>query len=1276
MSQYVDNFIKQHKEYFNRNKVVIETNEWNKNDKFDLKIKEYSENLLSIKNNNYEDSEKDLQDLEKNILKFTQNFAKTKAALFKQENDLTNSIVGRITSFIKEVEKSGDRKETKVQKFIDNTVGIINVHIKKCNEYLNYSLDNLNQDVVEDDVEFRTNEILFQDNIFSQKIKIQEILENLNISGDVENNVIRFFEDRKASLPMIDVLPFINPDIKDLTDKLKLKRVISDKEFYIHKRDRGDIIPKWEEKKHYWEQKPDVLKFWWNEWMKITLGFEIDGYFIHPWLYYHLNFYKTPIPQADGSEPIISPYLRDNEWYISELLKKADKKKDRGILLFGSRRFSKSVGMSSICDWKALTKANASTSIKSGSAGDLSELTSKIETSMNYMESAFKMHTPKGDWDKEVIIGLKPDANNTIIHSRHLIKNLDSGAKSATQKTAGGAPSVSLYEEIGKASWIKAYRAELPAFQTEFGWKTTVIGVGCVCAGTKVWNNFGKLISIEDLKKEEGIIGFDIKNDEISKEDISYWQEPHEKVCYRLETNKGRILECSEDHPILIRDKWANHNRVNFKKTQSFIEIKDIEVGDSLCVVERVNIWGKQRMFDPRLIGWLVGDGSYGFKQSARLMNADESILSYVHKNYKTSVYFSAPTKDGRVLEKINISGILPELRKLEIYGQTKDNKRLPKNIEAYNKKDVCEFIGGYYDADGCIYTNNKSGETFIKLTSANEFIIREMQILLQKLGIHGNVMYGKMSISDKSTRGHYDLIIKDKKSILEFYKNIKFSIVKKQENFKRGVLNLKNKKGRNVRGFEGMRFERVTSIENIGIKPVYNLTAEKTNTYIANGIITHNTSGEVSLTGDAMQAVTNPESLFFMEMDWDMFEKVLPLNFEPTWKRRTFASFVPGQMAYYTGFKRIERGFGEFLGIKSKELDKIRILQTDWINNTEVLRRDRKLLEKDAFGLQQLTVFYPLDPEECFLSPDKNPLPYLEAKRQKEKIILEGDTGRQCYLSKDQTGRIIADFDLNKKVAEYPHTGGFIDSPILLFEELPENRPPYYLYAAGFDDYKQDESDNSESVGTLYIYKRNLPGVKNGGQIVASMSTRPDPHTKMHKQWKLLLEAFNCQAFGENEDMDFKKFLDNQRLTNIFLTPSMDFESSEQVKYGGTRKYGWQPTPKNKKFLFGLFMDFCWAPFTITDENDNEIELIGVQLIKDVALLDEIINYSKEKNVDRITAMMGALGLDFKYFLEYLFPKVNHNQREEQQKTNKKPSQNLAQKMFKTTGKMNHFRQ
>lgn len=49
-----------------------------------------------------------------------------------------------------------------------------------------------------------------------------------------------------------------------------------------------------------------------------------------------------------------------------------------------------------------------------------------------------------------------------------------------------------------------------------------------------------------------------------------------------------------------------------------------------------------------------------------------------------------------------------------------------------------------------------------------------------------------------------------------------------------------KNKKRWYKNDFE---YETIRSTENIGLQTVYNLTADDTNTYIVNGIITHNSS-------------------------------------------------------------------------------------------------------------------------------------------------------------------------------------------------------------------------------------------------------------------------------------------------------------------------------------------------------------------------------------------------------------------------------------------------
>jgi len=76
-----------------------------------------------------------------------------------------------------------------------------------------------------------------------------------------------------------------------------------------------------------------------------------------------------------------------------------------------------------------------------------------------------------------------------------------------------------------------------------------IFAYGCVCAGTKVWTNDGRLVNIEDLKKEDGIVGY--MDDFPVKNTIGTLLEPKEKPCIRITWANGNYLECSTDHPIL-----------------------------------------------------------------------------------------------------------------------------------------------------------------------------------------------------------------------------------------------------------------------------------------------------------------------------------------------------------------------------------------------------------------------------------------------------------------------------------------------------------------------------------------------------------------------------------------------------------------------------------------------------------------------------------------------------------------------------------------------------
>lgn len=400
-------------------------------------------------------------------------------------------------------------------------------------------------------------------------------------------------------------------------------------------------------------------------------------------------------------------------------------------------------------------------------------------------------------------------------------------------------------------------------------------------------------------------------------------------------------------------------------------------------------------------------------------------------------------------------------------------------------------------------------------------------------------------------------------------------------------------------------------------------------------------TGGETDLSAEAEKVLANPKSFRFIEMDWDLLERTVPKE-GITWIRRKFGWFIPAQMGYKKGFKRIKRSFADFLDIESEELSKIEILQTDWINNTKVCRAEREKLKADKIQLQQEIVFYPLDPEECFMSAKKNPYPASGIKRHKEKIQSEGDRiyglARKIGLErdKDNSTKINMFLDQSKEVNEYPHNGSFTDCPFLLYDDFPETRPnDPYRFVAGLDDYKQDESEG-DSIGAFYIFDR----LKR--KIVLGLANRPDPHTNFHKQMHMALDAFNAKCFMENEDMDFKKYLDRVSNPAMYLYNGFDAYDDFSKFQNGKRKFGWRPDKNTVPIVRGYSVDYTTDDVDYFDDNDNVTHTVsGFERIEDIQLLEEMIKYKPGGNFDRLVAFGSCLAIDYYLSCKYITPKT-----------------------------------
>jgi hypothetical protein len=425
-------------------------------------------------------------------------------------------------------------------------------------------------------------------------------------------------------------------------------------------------------------------------------------------------------------------------------------------------------------------------------------------------------------------------------------------------------------------------------------------------------------------------------------------------------------------------------------------------------------------------------------------------------------------------------------------------------------------------------------------------------------------------------------------------------------------------------------------------------------------------TGGSEKLSEDGYKALSDPATYDILPMQWSILERGVDEKFI-TWKedkKRPFGTFIPGQCR--VDMPKVKGNLADYLGVDSPSLRKIKINITDWEKSLEIIKDKRKKVEKDRLKHQKEVVYCPTKPSEIFMSGALNPFPVEELKRRREELIEKGETGKKVTLIQDSSGNITYELN-NKDLASYPHPGGFVDAPVLLYEDLPTNKPPQHLYVAGFDDYKQEESD-TDSVGSFHIYKVNIGMDEWCGRIVASLATRPDPQSKMHRQIYLLQQAFNAKCFMENADDKYKQYLETKRVGEEWLYQSIDFKGDITQNATNRRKFGWTPTVQNIRFLKNLAINYTKEEITVLNEEGEEITILGAQRLNDLGLIQEMIDYRETANVDRMTSFMSCLGIEYWLYTNWLLPKPDWESRKRAQEDKpKKVEKNMMERFYGT---------
>jgi len=208
-------------------------------------------------------------------------------------------------------------------------------------------------------------------------------------------------------------------------------------------------------------------------------GAMMNGVFINPFLYWHLNIWHTEVDVIDErgriSQKYANPLLRDNEWIVTNEIERAQQDK-KGLVILGIRRFAKSVLEASYIGWGATFDENSQNVIAGLNAPDIKLITDKLDKGLNFLPEAWRWQRVEDNWKNQVTLGIKTKSGERIPFSQILIRNLDEGNNE--EAIAGTKPRKLIIDEIGKGNFLRGFQAAVPGFTTPYGWGCSPILTG------------------------------------------------------------------------------------------------------------------------------------------------------------------------------------------------------------------------------------------------------------------------------------------------------------------------------------------------------------------------------------------------------------------------------------------------------------------------------------------------------------------------------------------------------------------------------------------------------------------------------------------------------------------------------------------------------------------------------------------------------------------------------------------------------------------------------
>ena len=282
-------------------------------------------------------------------------------------------------------------------------------------------------------------------------------------------------------------------------------------------------------------------------------------------------------------------------------------------------------------------------------------------------------------------------------------------------------------------------------------------GVGkCMPYGETMLLADGRIVCVEDLiDKQFTVLAW---NSETGKQTpaLAFAKDNGVRKIARITTNSGRSIVRTLNHPL-----WSAylgvHTIPRSPIVPQFRPIEQLQEGMLVAVPVGLDVVSTETLDASfvKILGYFLGDGSttvgLAFTQKeGRILNDFENLIAeYGCKLSKVS----GSRYDYRVIGINHRENSLLELfRELKIIGKRAKDKRIPSFIWQADNKSLALLLNRLFACDSWVYVpkDGKKGKATVAITLASEGMIRDIELAMTRLGIYGNVSYGKKRCGDK----------------------------------------------------------------------------------------------------------------------------------------------------------------------------------------------------------------------------------------------------------------------------------------------------------------------------------------------------------------------------------------------------------------------------------------------------------------------------------------------------------------------------------------------